>query len=53
MESNGDKLTANRMKKRGMSWTIQCAHRMTQTIQLCRNGELSRLLSQTAALGPT
>ena len=21
MESNGDKLTANRMKKRGMSWT--------------------------------
>ena len=28
MESNGDKLTANRMKKRGMSWTIRGANRM-------------------------
>ena len=41
MESNGDKLTANRMKKRGMSWTIHGANRMAKTIQLCRNGELS------------
>lgn len=41
MESNGDKLTANRMKKRGMSWTIRGANHMAKTIQLCRNGELS------------
>lgn len=41
MESNGDKLIANRMKKRGMSWTIRGANRMAKTIQLCRNGELS------------
>ena len=36
-----DKLTANRMKKRGMSWTIRGAHRMAKVIQLNRNGELS------------
>ena len=41
MESNGDKLTANRMKKRGMSWTIRGAHRMAKVVQLNRNGELS------------
>ena len=41
MESNGDKLTANRVKKRGMSWTIRGAHRMAKVIQLNRNGELS------------
>ena len=41
MESNGDKLTANRMKKRGMSWTIRGANRMAKTIQLSRNGELA------------
>ena len=41
MESNGDKLTANRMKKRGMSWTILGAHRMDNVVQLKRNGELS------------
>ena len=40
MESNGDKLTANRMKKRGMSWTIRGAHRMAKVVQLKRNGEL-------------
>ena len=43
MESNGDKLTANRMKKRGMSWTIRGAHQMAKVIQLRRNGELSGL----------
>ena len=42
MESNGDKLTANRMKKRGMSWTIRGAQRMGKVIQLERNGELAR-----------
>ena len=41
MESNGDKLTANRMKKRGMSWTIPGAYRMAKVIQLKRNGDLS------------
>ena len=42
MESNGDKLTANRMKKRGMSWTVRGANRMGKVIQLSRNGELGR-----------
>ena len=42
MESNGDKLIANRMKKRGMSWSIRGAQRMAKVIQLTRNGELSR-----------
>ena len=42
MESNGDKLTANRMKKRGMSWTIRGARRMAKVIQLAHNDELSR-----------
>ena len=48
MESNGDKLTANRMKKRGMSWTIQGSHRMAKVVQLVHNGELSEFCrSQT------
>ena len=42
MESNGDKLIANRMKKRGMSWTVRGAHRMAKVVQLRRNGDLSR-----------
>ena len=41
MESNGDKLIANRMKNPSMSWTIRGAHRMVKVIQLDRNGELS------------
>ena len=41
MESNGDKLTANRMKNRGMSWTIRGTHRMAKLVQLSRNGELT------------
>ena len=49
MESNGDKLTANRMKKRGMSWTIRGAHRMSKVIQLSRNGELSRFCRRRTA----
>jgi hypothetical protein len=32
MESNIDKLIANRMKKRGMSWTIKGAQRMSRLI---------------------
>ena len=42
MESNGDKLTANRMKKRGMSWTVRGAQRMAKVIQARHNDELSR-----------
>ena len=41
MESNGYKLIANRMKKRGMSSTIRGAHRMAKVIQLRRNAEQS------------
>ncbi len=52
MESNGDKLTANRMKKRGMSWTIRGANRMAKTIQLSRNGELSRFCHRRLAHRP-
>ena len=54
MESNGDKLTANRMKNRGMSWTIRGAHRMAKVIQLSRNGELTEFCrAQTASPGPS
>ena len=52
MESNGDKLTANRMKKRGTSWSIRGANRMAKVIQLCRNGELSRLCRRRPVHGP-
>ena len=51
MESNGDKLTANRMKKRGMSWTIRGANRMGKTIQLSRNRELSRFCHRRPVRG--
>ena len=40
MESNEDKLFANRMKKRGMSWTIPGARRMGKAIELAFNGNL-------------
>ena len=40
MESNEDKLFANRMKKRGMSWTIKGAQRMGKAIQLAFNDNL-------------
>ena len=40
MESNEDKLFANRMKKRGMSWTISGAQRMGKAIELAFNGDL-------------
>ena len=52
MESNGDKLTANRMKKRGMSWTIRGANHMAKTIQLCRNQDLSRYCRNTRVARP-
>ena len=40
MESNEDKLVANRMKKRGLSWTIEGALRMNKAIQLAANGDI-------------
>ncbi len=41
MESNEDKLFADRMKKRGLSWTILGAHRMGKAIELAFNEELA------------
>jgi hypothetical protein len=43
MESNGDKLVANRMKKRGMSWSICGAQRLAKVVQLRANGTLDSL----------
>jgi hypothetical protein len=40
MESNIDKLIANRLKKRGMSWTIKGAQRMSRLISLRKMGKL-------------
>lgn len=40
MESNVDKLIANRMKKRGMSWTKEGANRMARLINLKETGQL-------------
>ena len=42
MESNEDKLFADRMKKRGLSWTIRGAQRMGKAIELAFNEELAR-----------
>jgi len=47
MESNEDKPYANRMKKRGMSWTIKGAQRMGKVIQLTANRELGRWCSRS------
>jgi len=41
MESNEDKLFADRMKKRGLSWTIKGAQRMGKAIELAFNEELA------------
>jgi hypothetical protein len=40
IESNIDKLVANRMKKRSMSWTIKGAQRMSRLISLREMGKL-------------
>ena len=42
MESNGNNLTANQMKKRGMVRTVRGSNLMAKAIQICRNGELAR-----------
>lgn len=40
IEGNVDKLVVNRMKKRGMSWTIKGAQRMARLITLRETGQL-------------
>jgi hypothetical protein len=40
MESNGDKLVANRMKNRGISWTIRGAQHLAKVLQLNANDEV-------------
>jgi hypothetical protein len=40
MEGNVDKLAANRMKKRGMSWTKKGIRRMARLIQLQQSGKV-------------
>jgi len=40
IEGNVDKLVANRMKKRGMSWTIKGAQRMARLINLREMGQI-------------
>ena len=42
MESNGDKLVANRLKNRGMSWSIRGVERLAKVIHLRANGELAQ-----------
>ena len=41
IEGNVDKLIADRMKKRGMSWTKRGANRMARLISLRETGKLS------------
>ena len=48
MESNEDKLFADRMKKKGMSWTKAGAKRMGKAIQLAANGDLVDLCGRRA-----
>jgi hypothetical protein len=40
IEGNVDKLVARRMKKRGMSWTIRGAQRMTRLLQMQQEGQI-------------
>lgn len=49
MEGNKN-LFADRMKDRGMSWTISGAQRMGKAIELTRNGELSNWIGFRPAL---
>jgi len=46
MESNVDKLLADRFKKRGMSWRPSGADHMCQIIELKENGELGNFISR-------
>ncbi|HGE71515.1 TPA: hypothetical protein ENX78_11810 [Candidatus Poribacteria bacterium] len=46
MEGNESNLFADRMKGRGMSWTISGARRIGKAIELTRNGELSNFVGR-------
>lgn len=50
MEGNISNLFADRMKDRGMSWTIKGAQRMGKAIQLASNGELSNFCGRKPIL---
>lgn len=45
IESNIDKILANRMKKRGMAWSLEGAHHMAKVIQMQANGTWENLLN--------
>ena len=51
IEGNVDKLVANRMKKRGMSWTINGAQRMARLIRLREAGQLHSWIPRRDRLG--
>ena len=44
MEGNESNLFADRMKDRGMSWTIKGSQRMGKAIELAHNGELNNFV---------
>ena len=46
IEGNIDKLVANRMKKRGMSWTVKGAQRIARLISLGEMGKLHSWITQ-------
>ena len=48
IESNIDKVLANRMKKRGMAWGYSGAHHMAKVIQMLANGEAASYRLQEA-----
>jgi hypothetical protein len=47
IEGNVDKLVANRMKKRGMSWTIKGAQRMARLISLREMGHIHHRITHS------
>ncbi len=53
IEGNVDKLVANRMKKRGMSWRVIGAQRMARLISLREMGELHSWITQKDKRGET
>ena len=46
IEGDVDKLVANRMKKRGMSWAVKGAQRMAKLISLREMGKLHSRITQ-------
>ncbi len=50
MEGNESNLFSDRMKDRGMSWTIKGSQRMGKAIELARNGELDNLVGRRPTL---